>query len=341
MDRHVAIESIWKQWIDYEVRQRIRGACFALDVHQSICFEQSRIESGALDRIYVPHPCHRNLWKASSAQEWYTTIVSADYLKIRLTHPEQMSLDDIFALPLATQCVSLYAIVAMLPPSHQKHTSSLENPLTSSLMHKIATLFPKVMMASSYLALYLTPVRQLLALTGKTWVLNRKITNHAEMDALVPSIRKWTTEPASAQATWHACHVLHILLTDSTALHLASQWWCTYTATLIIWAFGHRATTVPNSGSERVSRRNSITSYSIEEVEAVNAAALIYLKSMLELQPEELFSAPRRSDTSAVIDAVRWKLEADAVPGGGRPRHGMLLDAVGVLQRLRDGGKWF
>jgi hypothetical protein len=344
VNRGQAIESVWRQWIDYEVRQRLRAACFVLDVHQSISFEQNRCEPRAnAENLYIAHTCPQSLWTAGSAQEWYELVIRGDYTATQLSHPEKMNADQINALPLSTQCVSLLATTSLLPSKIQRPTAStMNNQSITTILGKIHTSFSHLMTAHSYLAIYHTPIRRLLALTGKTWVLNHKLTNHAEIDALVPTIRMWAASSAAAQATWHACQVLRILFTNPIAVHTASQWWSTYTATLIIWGFGHRAATTLSAATGPVSSRGSSNTLNApEEIEATRKAALLYIDRMLEFQPRDLASAPMRQDTDALLDAARWKLEDDAVVGTGRPCSALLLDAVGVLERLREGRKLF
>ena len=70
--------------------------------------------------------------------------------------------------------------------------------------------------------------------------------------------------------------------------------------------------------------------------------ALTYVNSMLELGTERLLTseAALRGDTVGVIDAVRVRLEIDGV--GGKCM--MIVDAIGVLKRIKEGGRgnrWF
>lgn len=70
--------------------------------------------------------------------------------------------------------------------------------------------------------------------------------------------------------------------------------------------------------------------------------ALTYVNTMLELRTDRLLSCEPaiRGDTVGVIDAVRARLEIDGV--GGKCM--MIVDAIGVLTRIKEGGRgnrWF
>ena len=56
---------------------------------------------------------------------------------------------------------------------------------------------------------------------------------------------------------------------------------------------------------------------------------------MIDLRPEQLINSQLRTETGAVIDAARLRLQQEAVMSHGRS--GMLLDACSVLDRIREG----
>jgi hypothetical protein len=97
-----------------------------------------------------------------------------------------------------------------------------------------------------------------------------------------------------------------------------------------------------------MSRTNSSTVIAMDlDIESLQTAedarikALAYATAMAEIDIEELLTskAHMRSETSGVIDAVKNQLEID----GAGAKCGMLVDAVGVLNRIKEGGrgKWF
>lgn len=69
--------------------------------------------------------------------------------------------------------------------------------------------------------------------------------------------------------------------------------------------------------------------------------ALAYANEMLAFSVDDLVTgkATIKRDTSGVIDAVRLRLEAESVGN----KSSILVDAVGILNKIRVGGKgkWF
>lgn len=72
-------------------------------------------------------------------------------------------------------------------------------------------------------------------------------------------------------------------------------------------------------------------------LEQSRVKALTYTTAMLQLSIEELVTskATMRGDTAALIETVRSCLQEDAANG----RSMMLVDAVCVLDRIREGGR--
>jgi hypothetical protein len=209
-----------------------------------------------------------------------------------------------------------------------------------------------VMMTSSsgsslvhaFLALYNTPLHDLLAVVGDTWVFGEKLPPQPFSSAQ-SRLKSWRHSLACAAATQHACHVLHLSLDKNAFSPLPagvpciSDWWGLYTSALICWAFGH----VPFMESE-IGSSDSEAKMDVEigrDVEYLRSTTLHYTKLMMELDVENLLAGKdtSRGDALAAISVVRRQLEREAV--GGQP--GMLIDAVMTLKRIEERGhvKWF
>jgi hypothetical protein len=340
------LDSVWREWIDWEVRQRLRAACFVFDTHQKFCYEQRRCQAGATaENTFIKVPCPKSLWNAPTSQHWFEVIQTLDCTAVRLVHPENMSAAEVSCLPLSAQANAGGIVFELLPSRSQVKLSGLGHATNAQLIEKITTLFPHFIHTHGYLALYHTPLHQLLSLTGKTWLFGQKLTSHSDIDALFPAVRAWATSPAAAQATWHACHLLrHTLRSGSDVdkpFRGVSEYWFLYTSTLIAWAFGYRISTHSTSvsSSASISRRASSVTLAAEDSAEVMRAALEWTEAMIGLRPEHLINSPLRTDTGAIIDAARLRLQEEAVMSHGRS--GMLLDACGVLDRIREGRKWF
>ncbi len=340
------LDGIWREWIEWEVRQRLRAACFMLDTHQKFCYEQRRCQARATaENTFIKVPCSMSLWAAPTSQQWFEVIQSLDCTAVRLIHPENMSAAEISRLPLSAQADAGGIVFELLPSRDQAPLPTLGLATNARLINTLTSLFPQFIHTHGYLALYHTPLHQLLSLTGNTWLFGQKLTSHSDIDAIPQAVRIWASSPAAAQATWHACHLLRHTFKDVSDIDKpfrgVSEYWFLYTSTIIVWAFGYRPSTLSASvsSSTSISRRASSVTLAAEDLANIKSAALAWTEAMIDLKPENLINSQLRTDTGPVIDAARLRLQQEALMSHGRS--GMLLDACGVLDRIREGRKWF
>lgn len=216
--------------------------------------------------------------------------------------------------------------------------------------------FPTSSLAQTYLALHHTPLHDLLAIAGDTWIFGQKVTPPSAFHDAQLRLKTWSSSVSAAQATHHACRILSLELCRSCShernyyedgLGFMSRYWSLYIATLICWAFGHR---YQPSRSGSLTRSSSFTAISESDTDGhCQSPSLIdaqlkttnYVNSMLELGTEDLLTnrATMRGETSAIIDAVRHSLRING-PGD---KCSMLVDCIGVLDKLSKTGKgkWF
>jgi hypothetical protein len=211
------------------------------------------------------------------------------------------------------------------------------------------TFFPASTLAQIYLALSYTPLQDLLAIAGDTWIFGKKITPPSAFHDASIRLKAWSSSPAAAQATLYACRVLSLTLTGQTnGVECITDYWGLYVAVLICWAFGHRfQTTAGGSGS--ISRNSSSEALSAMDVDEAHQLtdeaqlkALAYIDGMLALDVKDLLqknTASLKGDTSGVIATIRQRLERDSVGGACS----MLVDCIGVLSKISKTGKgnWF
>ena len=217
-------------------------------------------------------------------------------------------------------------------------------------------LLPNSPQAHTYLALYHTPLHDLLAIAGDTWVFAQKITPPSAFHAAQSRLKTWSTSLAAAQATHHACQILSESLTQSwvsssddhsNTTHCISDYWSIYVSALICWAFGHRYQNSSSATGGTLSRSNSSTAIGAMDIDEATASdtaqlkAVKYANDILELDVEELLTskAAVKCDTTGIIEAVRQRLEFESVGN----KSGLLVDAVTVLTKIKEGGrtKWF
>lgn len=224
------------------------------------------------------------------------------------------------------------SLVSKLPPrSDLKYPNQIPSGYTPLAVGRLQEEFSTTVLAHSCLALYNTPVHDLLAIAGDTWVFGKKLTPPSAFHSAQSRLKTWASSLNAATATLHACRIISSLLSQQNAPDFTpciSDYWAYYTAALICWTFGsrhHPSTSSTSSSSASQSR----------------SKARKYVSAMLEFSAEELLAnkAHVREDAGGVIDVVREHLEIDAV--GSKCM--MLVDAVHVLTQLTEPGraKWW
>lgn len=355
--QHPDLQSEWMHWIEAEARQRLLCSCFMYDVHQSIYHEQSRSKADLEEYSQLLYlPCPEPLWNASCASEWQAQ--RADYAVQPLHIIERdLSLHGTVNRSIFTQSLIVCSLATRLPT--RDDPTYPNDYLPESMDPTIITLrslFPDSLLVQAYLALHHTPLHDLLAIAGDTWVFARKITPPSAFHSAQSRLKTWSSSLAAAAATQYACQHLSTVLSQpltptssdnvqSYGPQCITDYWALYVCTLICWAFGHR---YQYSGGSSGSTSRSSSSTAIDTsgmeldspqtpVDEGRLKALTYIRGMLELGTEDLLTskASMRGDTGGVIDAVRARLELDNLGG----KSSMLVDAMLVLTRLKEGGR--
>ncbi|KAL2022000.1 hypothetical protein VTK56DRAFT_6240 [Thermocarpiscus australiensis] len=135
---------------------------------------------------------------------------------------------------------------------------------------RITTLFPHCPIANTYLALHHTPLRDLLAVGGDSWVFSQKVLPATSFHEHQKRLKTWVTASttsttshnsnngagaasdltglSAARATVHAARAILGFLDRRSSANPAAPWgrelsdyWALYVCALICWAFNHRA----------------------------------------------------------------------------------------------------
>jgi hypothetical protein len=354
--------SNWPQWLEKETRRRLLSACFMFDVHQAMYHQQSRFKTPTDEsRFLVCLPAQDHVWDAGSASEWLVQRPNHQTQPLRLVE-QDLSTQDIFSTSSFTQSLLICWFTSSLPPREDPTYPNDLLPQMHPTIDNFMTLFPNSPQAHTYLALYHTPLHDLLAIAGDTWVFAWKITPPSAFHAAQSRLKIWSTSLAAAQATRHACRILSESLTQPwtsspddrpNTPHCISDYWSLYVSALICWAFGHRYQNSSGANNGTLSRSNSSTAIGAMDIDEATSSGTSHLKAVkyandiLNLSAEELLTskAAVKCDTTGVIDAVRQRLEFESVGN----KSGLLVDAVTVLAKIKEGGrtkdggrtKWF
>lgn len=374
-------EQRWRIWLEAEARRRLLAGCFILDNHAAAFHQQPRARDD-VDPSTIPLTAYSDaLWAANSANEW-AAILDANPATGRtqcLPRLNTLGPAEVVRYNTFDQASILNAAAVSLPRRHTRRSSNgggddhghispedLRTPTNASYAQtlkgaikpddQLAHLFPHCVSAATpnvYVALHHTPLHDLLAVSGDSWVFCQKVLGAPKFLEHQKRLKAWATEGRSAttspsspttvglesmsvsKATVFAARALAVYL-DRGASGGISDYWGMYVCALIIWAFGHHRAAGKSSSSGSSGDR-SPTKKAMGEDEARN-----WLRVVAEHggQPEHVARVRgRREASAAVVSMVKRHLEADCV--GGRSR--LYVDAVGVLKKLEEetNRRWF
>jgi len=348
----------WRAWIETESRNRLLCLCFVFDVYQSIYQEQSRSKAHLGESTAQMHlPCADNLWSATDAAQWKllrngNNLQTHSLDLIEQDHTGQYVVNRTFF----TQVIHICSLATHLPTREDRYPNDYHPEDLPSGVANLSNIFPNSPLVHSFLSIHYTPLYDLLAISGDTWVFARKIPIPAAFHAAQSRLKTWSSTLAAAAATHHACNFLATALSQPYAPSSATQvqsfasdpfcisdYWALYTSALICWAFGHhRQQSFPS-----VSRSSSATAINTSDMDVDSPdtpvadedriRALTYVNGMLTLSVEDLITskASMRGDTAGVIDSVRLRLEQIGV--GGRCM--TIVDGIDVLKKLNAGAR--
>lgn len=375
MEANTSNEERWHTWIDEEARRRLLSVCFVLDNHTSLYHQQPRARDD-IDPLTIPLTGHSDgLWAASSATEWANILETSPAANIPrfVPPPNILTPDEVARHSCLDQVTILHAEVSRLPRRQYNCSSSdfddqnnfaaddLRTPTTASYSQSFSGAYSEERLLhlfsmttippgpSIYLALHHTPLHDLLAVSGDSWVFSQKVIVASTFSENQKRLRAWaegrnpSKSPSNqqqassgslegmscAQATCHAARALLTFLggdgPTTPEAGTISNYWGMYVCALIIWAFGHRAA--------RSSSSTSPQKTPLSEDESIS-----WLQSVARIQrPEDATRMKHRREASAgVVSLVRRRLHADCVG----PRSQLYVDAVGVLKKLEEGVNW-
>ncbi|KAB5571872.1 hypothetical protein GE09DRAFT_1054095 [Coniochaeta sp. 2T2.1] len=223
----------WHAWLDAEARRRLLTACFITDVHTAAYQQQRRAHECdfTTDEVSPTIPLtarSATLWEASSALCWATHLAADPEAGIpAFAH----SLDDDLT-PADLQRYPFFDEHAVLALELHHHLANLDNPakprlpliLPSLTTHhptpldirsrantvpskattesRISSLFPTSPRAATYLALHHTPLHDLLAVSGDTWIFSQKVLPATSFLEHQRRLKQWAEE-ANANKGWN------------------------------------------------------------------------------------------------------------------------------------------
>ena len=252
------------------------------------------------------------------------------------THLEALTSSDIASAPPFDAAILLAACALHLP---QRQTPVLVdvNEDAASIqpaIMPITRLFSGSAIANTYMALHYTPLHFLLSVSGDSWVFNKKVMPVSSFTEHQKRLNQWRNSGSAAGATVFAARALKAFFNftpeflhsaeDAGVAELGTSWtdisdyWGVYVCVLICWAFGHAGKR--DEADESPSRDASVQ----------------WIMTVADMEPTELRNWSGRFEVRGVVSLVRKELAKDCLGG----RNILFADAVGVLEKLEQGGNW-
>lgn len=349
----------WAAWTEAEARRRLLAACFVLDVHTSVYYDLPLMQS-------FTKPCPPIPLIAASQTLW--TVTPEDWEALTTANPAVLQpaalMDNLVSqglvanAPPLDQAVFLASEALRLPrkADFSMHSNVVEPPKLEAVQ-RILALFPGSRVGYAYAAIHFTPLHDLLAVSGDSWLFTQKVLESKAFIQHQQTLQQWSASLHAATAARFAAKALVSFLTindndtsptsfQKRRWYMAdiSDYWAVYVCALICWALGYRGTSATTktatstSSSQGRGGDDDVDTDNANDAEELEALAWLHMVSSLSSGSDILthVRASGRAVVIAVVTMVRKRLEGEAA--GGRNR--LLVDAVGVMKKLEEGVNW-
>ncbi len=237
--------------LDIQVRKRLLMICFMLDVQHATLFGRQKIACFTGAGLDLPFPERQSVWDAPSVRptrdetsEQKVWQAISDGSTTGPAHPGY----DFFqsTLILAAVCVECPGLQTLSPEdlvSQQDNYASLFSMMEQSPRSKLAYHTGKLCR--------LTPIRDLLAVAGESWVMSEKLETAKQFAEAQHRCQEWASakalepfEEPVQKAVHHALKILE-LHQNYPKTGTLFQEWSIYIASVVIWARAHTTSKTP------------------------------------------------------------------------------------------------
>lgn len=324
----LSLDDRWRTWIREESCRRLLSSCFMFDVHQSFSHAQQVVPDRwkDIDNVLM-QPCPQSLWEATNAGAWYLLHTNHPHHRT----PSDLALQDAVNVALLSTRLPIQPTFVsddvFCPTTSQHHASTIADRHSANQLAQI------------HLALYHTPLRDLLAVSGDTWLFGKKITPK-EFRESQERLRAWSQSRIACRAAFHASQfLLAALLDDDSFVNsfgslLARSfgifdYWSIYVTALICWV----------TGSQTLCTESMESTPSRIRTEISNRSATCYLRALCESSFMETRPDIDTSGLNSLIRLARERLELENFGN----KSAMLVDAISVLKKILSAGRtlWF
>ena len=296
------------QWVRLESKRRLLLACYALEVQQNLFFGSHRPVSDK----NLPMPCSKALWEASTVEQWQ--------FEAQQEAPNTQPLSDVLAASYAGEFVVEDSFLLNVAIAHSSHSASMDPVGSSPMVPQTLDQTPRSVFTldAAFLAIN-TPVYDLLAVSGETFVLGQKLATQDQYQQAYEKLKDWTASEQAILALQSASRLFTMALQQDRVGLIYEDWTLTLAGLVywacIMWPQQHkvqgRVSPLPPHGITELTQR------------AVNAASE---------QSEQVWQEGKAMTwpgARACLAYVRQRIDG---------RIGWLVqDACGVLGKLIDG----
>lgn len=246
-------------WIEGETRTRILHACSVLDSQQTILFDQPpTVRKHTLLSINTAAvgkrsnlPCDDELWEASPVERWAAVAQKHEYIQLVGGKPDPPPGRLAEYSYFQQEVINANGDGSLKCNLERGHNAS---PASQQMFSKILFNYHTTEMCKH------TPIRNLLIVTGESWLLGRKIEKKDDYRRAKRELRNWLENstpsknglPKSTVAHWHALKLLRCLEIPNTGempqvnilgtTNMLHENWAVYLASLVCWAHGYGKT---------------------------------------------------------------------------------------------------
>jgi hypothetical protein len=250
--------SSWIRWVELGIWQRLLTSCYILESQQAMLLAREPIPSQFQESgMDLPFPIHTSVWDAMTLEEW--TMAAQQYSSspqyVFAATPDSVLVPcDSFQSSILVAAHYNRFDVAM-PYSNTFSNSEIDLLLDESFVTKKKLLTAKL--------LQVTPIRELLAVSGESWILSEKVSSPQTFTAFKTTLRTWAAQlwsapmnncqpAASREALKLSVEILTMALNEpaeSLELGMGTDMGV-YFAGLVLWAITTAASTRANASQQ-------------------------------------------------------------------------------------------
>ncbi|KAI9711366.1 MAG: hypothetical protein M1812_007215 [Candelaria pacifica] len=311
---HEILQSIWYNWIELETKRRLLATAYMLDAQQDLLFEQNnRHPLPPSWQMDFPIPSGDSLWDSGSATEW--SLRGPD-------HPMQINVAIDLALTQQIRFNDFQSSLILTNILNRQVSPSGSNAELQSFYNSLDPSCHTVLIYHGSMLARHTRIRDLLAVSGESWILGQKIppTEQMEWQGAKVRLRTWVGTDDAKKAMWHAVRFLKFMFRDAEQPGGLYEQWTMYLAALVCWAYGFASC---SASQLAFLSQSQISGHELNE-------AWEYLSAMETATSwQSVDQVDTRWRTRGILECVRIR-----IPG---PMGGLLDEAVEVLRKLVEG----